>query len=302
MLRYWNENYGTTSQQPADDEGDDPPSSEWVGGLGGECCDVSNRNNMMLMTSSIDCRIWVLSYVTCCFEGTTFLVIFFWPSALQNAHDESRANDEIPYGVIFATFMACMVLGALTFNACSTSGVLQKISPAWLLFCAIFAASCALLLLSLVRGEIAQFCCFLLFEVCNGVYVPCIAYIRGMVVGEKNRAGLYGLMKIPLFMFVILALGITAAGKSLSNGGTTHTNRDPDSECMRKIFLASALCLFSAALILFIPFLEFPDDSTHHFLEGVPDTGLRVKELGRKQDTEIEPSDMSEGPVRRQDG
>lgn len=119
--------------------------------------------------------------------------------------------------------MASMILGALLFNALSRPGMLNRasgtrdwVNPAWapvcLLLSAVAVAAVSLLCLSTVAGETARFYTFLVFEVSNGVYVPSVAYLRGLVVDEKSRAGLYGLMKIPLFIFVILALGITAEG------------------------------------------------------------------------------------------
>ncbi|KUI54452.1 Molybdate-anion transporter [Cytospora mali] len=133
-------------------------------------------------------------------------------SILQKAHIVALAKtnpgspNEIPYGVIFAALMAAMILGALLFNASSRRGV----PPVWLLMTGVLVAICSLLFLAILGGEVALFCAFLLFEVANGLYVPSIAYLRGLVVDEKSRTGMYGLMKIPLFIFVILALGITA--------------------------------------------------------------------------------------------
>lgn len=168
-----------------------------------------------------DSRIWALSLVTCCFEGTTFLIVFFWPSVLKAAHRQTHldTHDDIPYGVISATLMASMIIGALLFNfsssskrfPCDISASAKR--PVCLLLAAVSVAGLSLLCLSLLRSEATQFCTFLMFEVANGVYTPSMAYIRGIVVDDKGRTGLYGLMKIPLFIFVILALGVTAEGK-----------------------------------------------------------------------------------------
>lgn len=177
---------------------------------------------------TLDSRIWALTLVTCLFEGTNFLVIFFWPSVLQDAHNSTlepgtdiyhRQVHDIPYGVIFASFMAAMIFGALLFSACSRSKIFQHagdlavLYPVCLLIVAVVIAGFSLLCLAAARGEVAQFSAFLVFEVANGVYIPSMAYIRGLVVDDKSRTGLYGLMKIPLFIFVILALGITAEGE-----------------------------------------------------------------------------------------
>lgn len=141
--------------------------------------------------------------------------MYFWPSILQDAHAAAvvRTNlsspDEVPFGVVFATFMAAMILGTLVFSASLARGM----PPAWLLMAGVMVANVGLLLLAILGGELPLFGAFLLFEVANGMYVPSIAYLRGLVVDEKSRTGMYGLMKIPLFIFVILALGITAEGK-----------------------------------------------------------------------------------------
>lgn len=171
-------------------------------------------------------------------------MVFFWPSVLQAAHGPegdtvhtstgdttihsssssvvSRAHsntNNLPHGVIFGTFMAAMILGALLFRALSRTKALQfpgsaatKV-PVSLLVSAIVLAGVSLTWLSMLRSELAQFCAFLAFEVANGIYVPSMACARGLVVDDKSRAGLYGLMKLPLFVFVILALGIVAKGK-----------------------------------------------------------------------------------------
>lgn len=177
-------------------------------------------------SSPTDGRVWALTFVTCCFEGTGFLVIFFWPSVLQDAHNltHGSTSGDIPYGVIFASFMAAMILGALLFNALSGAHTFQPTNdknhpsaaartPVCLLIGAVVLAGVGLSWLSMLRAEAAQFGTFLVFEVANGVYVPSMAHLRGLVVDDRSRAGLYGLMKIPLFVFVILALGITAEGE-----------------------------------------------------------------------------------------
>ncbi|KAJ4421297.1 hypothetical protein N0V82_003807 [Gnomoniopsis sp. IMI 355080] len=195
-----------------------------------------------------DSRIWALSLVTCCFEGTTFLVVFFWPSVLQAAHRQVSldTDDDIPYGVISASLMASMIIGALLFNVSSASkrsvcgvGANAK-RPVCLLLSAVSIAGLSMVLLSMSRNEATQLTTFLIFELANGVYTPSMAYIRGLVVNNKGRTGLYGLMKIPLFIFVILALGVTAE----------------DNRSKRYIFASASLCLVLAVIGLVCGFFE----------------------------------------------
>lgn len=215
----------------------------------------------------VDSRIWALSLVTCCFEGTTFLIVFFWPSVLKAAHRQTHldAHDDIPYGVISASLMASMIIGALLFNVsssskrfpCDSSASTKR--PVCLLLAAVSVAGLSLVCLSMLRSEATQFCTFLMFEVANGVYTPSMAYIRGIVVDDKGRTGLYGLMKIPLFIFVILALGITAEGKwYLQNSLDVMvlTGGDTDNRSKRYIFASASVCLVLAVLGLLCGFFE----------------------------------------------
>lgn len=175
--------------------------------------------------------------MTCCFEGTAFLVIFLWPSVLQGAHEAESADAdsvEIPYGVIFGSFMAAMIIGALFFSVSSRS-MKTPAAPVWLLLSAISLACLSLLLLAVLAVEVPLYYAFLGFEVANGIYVPSMAYMRGLVVDSKSRAGIYGLMKIPLFIFVILALGITAEGES-----STSTRESKLTKEQAKAFGASS--------------------------------------------------------------
>ncbi len=125
--------------------------------------------------------------------------------------------------------MAAMILGATFFNAVARDGQAApgphagRPRPSWLsamtassnlLGAAVLLAGLSLALTVFVSSEIGILCSFLVFEVCNGIYVPCIAYQRGVVVNEANRAGLYGLMKVPLFAFVIAALLTSVEGTS----------------------------------------------------------------------------------------
>ena len=151
---------------------------------------------------------------------------------LQEAHNnDNSGGGDIPYGPAFSTFMAAMILGAWLFRnltkdhaAFRAHGEVEGwwfVRPSFttqsLLATSVLVAALSLLGMSLVTSEIATFAMCLLFEVCNGIYVPSIAFQRGLVVDESNRAGIYGLLKIPLFLSVVMSLAITARGWFLSN-------------------------------------------------------------------------------------
>ncbi|KAI0592912.1 hypothetical protein F4775DRAFT_587213 [Biscogniauxia sp. FL1348] len=196
-----------------------------------------------------DGRIWALSFISCFFEGTVFLLMFFWPGTLQEARDLEHpgANETIPYGVTFAAFMAVMALGALLFNTISRSmdweyrkeaggGETPGIfTPTRLLAMALLLSASSFLVVAFTRKETYLFAAFMLFEACNGVYVPSMAYHRGVIVSDAARSQIYSVMNIPLFVFVAAALHTTG-----STGGENNK---------QLIFVSCAALLFLAALV-----------------------------------------------------
>ncbi|KAI1738855.1 hypothetical protein F4680DRAFT_466933 [Xylaria scruposa] len=197
-------------------------------------------------TSLWDPRLWAMSFVTCCFEGTIFLFMFFWPQTLQDAHDRAHpgVNETIPHGVIFSSLMAIMVIGALSFNLMTAGldgshqqGPMTRhiLTPTLLLRYALLASAVCFFAAAFFREEIVLFISFLLLEVCNGVYVPSVAFHRGVVVSDEARARVYSLMNIPLFVFVVVAL-------RTANGSDTGGR-------WQLVFLFCAVLLLIAVLV-----------------------------------------------------
>ncbi|KAI1134024.1 MFS general substrate transporter [Hypoxylon sp. FL0543] len=228
----WNENSGASgSHGPCRQDG-----------LG---CDKMGKMSDERGTSALgDSRIWVLSFASCCFEGSMFIFTFFWPGTLQGAHnaEHSEHGDTTPYGVVFASFMAAMVLGAILFSflirdvnssRVGRASTFGTILPTLLLGAALFIGALSFLIAALSKAELHLYLTFLLLEFCNGVYVPAMAYYRGLIVEDSSRALTYGLMNIPLYTFVIIALCTT------SNNGGEHR---------QTVFLLSAVLLLAAAV------------------------------------------------------
>ncbi|KAI1774899.1 hypothetical protein F4818DRAFT_441723 [Hypoxylon cercidicola] len=208
MVSTWNENRGDTVTAT---------EHSFHGGM------PDNPLFQEVTTAFKDARIWALSFASCCFEGTIFIFTFLWPGTLQKAHEEEYPEDgyAIPYGVVFANLMASMVLGAMLFNYIMRTEKLaigyevpffSAISPTSLLGMALFLSALSFLISAISKVELQFFLSFLLLELCNGVYVPSMAYHRGTIVHDSGRALIYGLMNIPLFVFVVVAIYTTAYG------------------------------------------------------------------------------------------
>ncbi|KAJ8127752.1 hypothetical protein O1611_g5884 [Lasiodiplodia mahajangana] len=268
MVWTWNENWGTNSTASSNANDDKAAEAQ------------KHVPSDEGMKSLWDLRVWAMSFVGCCFEGTIFLFLFFWPETLQDAHDREypEQNGPIPHGVIFASFMAVMVLGALLYNlvVADPNNSYQEsrkhtVGPTLLLKGALIASAVCFLAAAFVRQEIGLFISFLLLEVCNGIYVPSVAYHRGAIVTDDARARVYSLMNIPLFVFVIIALRTTANG----SGDTA----DPGGRG-QPIFLLCAALLLVAALVTSM-YLHIGSESPEGFSE-IPSQDLAGVDLNMR--------------------
>lgn len=154
-----------------------------------------------------------------------YIFVFYWSAAMKSAHalslhvtdDHDAAN--IPFGVIFATFMAAMMLGSLGFTYASSassssrfSSIAKFLAPSMLLTLSISGASISLLLTVLLKNESITFWAFCLFEACIGIYYPSMGAQRAVIVDDGVRAKIYGILRIPLNIFVVVALTTTVEG------------------------------------------------------------------------------------------
>ncbi|KAI5921514.1 hypothetical protein F4810DRAFT_342554 [Camillea tinctor] len=244
MLRTWNEN----RDHDANTKRDILPEQE--------CEEEPQLTEQKRISTSLlkDTRIWALSFVSCCFEGTVFLLMFFWPGTLQEARDaEHPGTDEmVPYGVTFAAFMATMALGALFFNIISRMSDWENrkdqqdegketaviLTPTRLLALALLMSASSFLIAALTRRETYLFAAFMLFEACNGVYVPNMAYHRGVIISNAGRSRIYSVMNIPLFVFVVVALHATGRAGGENNKQTVFVF------CAALLLVATLVTLF----------------------------------------------------------
>jgi hypothetical protein len=165
---------------------------------------------------------------------------------IDSAHPQGSGETHIPFGVIFATFMAAMMLGSLFFSRLSspppsgkplsTPNILSRlqrgISPSTLLTACILVATISLLLPILLKSESLTFWSYCVFEACIGVYFPSMGAQKGRIVADGVRANIYGILRIPLNVFVVVALTTTVEG----------------SEHRDKVFLICGGLLFMAGL------------------------------------------------------
>lgn len=72
-----------------------------------------------LKTVFTDRRILTIGLASCFFEGSMYLFVFFWTPALKAAQSNHSSSDrDLPLGLIFACFMASVMLGKWRHHRC----------------------------------------------------------------------------------------------------------------------------------------------------------------------------------------
>ena len=94
----------------------------------------------------------------------------------------------------------------------STLDLRTERDAARLLLSVLALAAISLSLPVLATAETVTFWSFALFEGCVGLYFPTMARLKSEVVEDAVRGKVYGMMRLPLNVFVVLALGLTREG------------------------------------------------------------------------------------------
>jgi hypothetical protein len=176
----------------------------------GEAEGEKGRSGVSLKSTLMDKRILALGLATTLFEGCMFLFVFFWTPALKSSRAIAGIIASPPFGLVFSCFMSAMMLGSMLF---SLLDLRTERDVGRLLLSVLATASIALMLPVLARREIPTFWNFAVFEACVGMYFPTMGRLKSELVDDAVRGKVYALMRLPLNIFVVLALGLTQEGK-----------------------------------------------------------------------------------------
>ncbi|KAM0474311.1 hypothetical protein ACHAPX_007646 [Trichoderma viride] len=156
-----------------------------------------------------------LIFASSCFEGAMYLFVFFWSAALKSVRVKSGYQDDLPFGLVFSSFMCAMMAGSsisAARNASSSNGM----AIVTLLF--IFAvASAAFAVSTMLDHEYLLFWAFCVVEGCVGAYFPRMALIKSNVVDDSVRGGVYSALRLPLNIFVVVVHGLDRDGDEHRN-------------------------------------------------------------------------------------
>ncbi|KAG8163613.1 hypothetical protein KVR01_006910 [Diaporthe batatas] len=132
------------------------------------------------------------------------------------ARKVSGTTEDPPFGIIFASFMCCMMAGSTIFNMTRRSHDVTSASS--ILKAAIILASVSLSSAVITQShEYLVFWAFCLVELCVGMYFPSKDFLKSRIIEDNSRANINSIMRMPLSTFVVLA-------HSLAEEGDHHRN------------------------------------------------------------------------------
>lgn len=143
-----------------------------------------------------DIRILSTGVIVSFFEGSMYTFVFLWGPVLE------KGDSALPFGLIFASFMVCIMIGSVVFRVALRNGMcVERIIQPVLVVAAISLS------IPIVNGNnYAAFWAFNLFELCCGVYFPTAGTIRSKYIPEQTRATVMNIFRIPLNLIVVFVL------------------------------------------------------------------------------------------------
>uniref|UniRef100_A0A7S4RL49 Molybdate-anion transporter n=1 Tax=Ditylum brightwellii TaxID=49249 RepID=A0A7S4RL49_9STRA len=186
----WEENYGESGGKENAEN-----SPKWYDGLK-RAYKTTIRNRDILLCG----------LVSSLFEGSMYIFVFMWTPAMQNLakKEEGLGEDEsveLPYGLIFSTFMVCCMTGSSLFSI-----VAERMKGEALAVVVFAVSSVAMSLVIVSSNSNVTFIAMNIFEICVGMYFPVMGTMKGMIVPEDQRAAIYNLYRIPLNFIVVSSL------------------------------------------------------------------------------------------------
>jgi hypothetical protein len=136
-------------------------------------------------------KIFMLGAIEALFESVIYTIIFLWTPILEPSAPS--------LGIVFSSFMVCILLGQAVFQILSNKGV--KVTTL------LISATAVALLSNLVcvfsthpksPNPNTSFIAFLIFEFCVGVYFPAMGYLRLRVIPDAYRYPITNWFRVPL--------------------------------------------------------------------------------------------------------
>lgn len=132
-----------------------------------------------------------------------YTFVFLWSPVLEQA-----SSEKLPFGIIFSTFMVCIMIGSMIFKILRLFEIgFAKILTGTLLLAVLsFVIPSMFSVWFINQTEIVTFWSFNVFEMCCGIYFPCIGSLKSEVIPESTRSTVMNIFRIPLNIIVVVIL------------------------------------------------------------------------------------------------
>ena len=142
----------------------------------------------------MDKNMWVLGLSQSLFLGAMYTFVFLWTPTLD------ISNKNVPYGLVFATFMVMISIGSGIFKLIASRT--EKLP--FLVFSLCILST--LVTIVSIENEYAVFLSFLVFEMGCGIMFPTYGSLRSTYIPEEYRTTIMNIYRIPLNLFVVIVL------------------------------------------------------------------------------------------------
>ncbi|RWA09985.1 hypothetical protein EKO27_g5097 [Xylaria grammica] len=159
--------------------------------------------------------ILALTFASTLFDGSTNLFVFYWIPMLNSLQ---KSAGELPYGIIYSSFMATSMAAALAFNIIMNKRIVKY---SRLLVGVLVVTAFCFMKLAGAKTETGAFWLFCLLEACIGMFTPCVGYLRGSLIDDDARATVYSIMRIPFNIVVIMSLLLAKDNDNIGGVFTT---------------------------------------------------------------------------------
>ena len=139
----------------------------------------------------MDKNMWVLGLSQSLFLGAMYIFVFLWTPTLD------ISNPNIPYGLVFATFMVMISIGGGLFKLIANRT--EKL-PFFIFALCILST---LVTIVSIENEYVVFLSFLVFELACGLMFPTYGSLRSTYIPEEHRTTIMNIYRIPLNLFVV---------------------------------------------------------------------------------------------------
>ena len=189
--------------------------STWSENYGNASLEVSASLSNGISTLRANPGILFLGMAQSLFEGGMYTFVFMWTPGLATKEN----HDSLPYGLIFAVYMVCIMLGSSVFSISllpNKPSFLPNLSVQSLpLYIHSLAAATMLGTAYLFHNKTLVYLMFCSFEVACGIFFPTYGTLRSLHIPESSRSTIMNIFRIPLNAVVLIVLiGADSMGTS----------------------------------------------------------------------------------------